>query len=274
MVAAADTPTAIGAQGSAAVAICADGTDESLHARAADLAQALNLPLVALDAGVPPQGFDLLLTVTSRRLELRTVQRGGPGPVYVDFAGGAIGYSRRVGGSRLLLRAVGVQGARPSVVDATAGLGQDAFVLAWAGCRVTAIERSPVAAALLQDGLQRALRVPEVAAGLEDRLSVVVGDARQILTGLAGGLAAPDVVYLDPMYPERRKAALGRKELSVLRRVVGDDDDAAELLDVARNAAQRHVVVKRMRLAPELALHPTRVYVGKTTRYDVYAASG
>ena len=175
--------------------------------------------------------------------------------------------------SRLLFQAIGLRGGRPSVVDATAGLGQDAFVLAWAGCRVTAIERSPIVAALVQDGLRRALRSPELAARLGDRLSVVVGDARLVLKGLSGE-QVPEVVYLDPMYPARRKTALGRKEMSVLRRVVGNDEDAGELLDVARSVARRHVVVKRMRLAPVLAPGPTRVYEGKTTRYDVYAGGG
>lgn len=252
------------------VAVCAGGDAAGVVERAGELARELGLPL-AVGGG---SGFELLLVVTAERLELRTVGRGGPGPVYAEFERGAVGYGRRAGGSRLLLRAVGVRGGEaPSVVDATAGLGQDAFVLAWAGCRVTAVERSPVAAALLEDGLRRALRSAELAAKLGGRLSVVVGDARTVLKGLSGE-GAPEVVYLDPMYPARRKAALGRKEMSVLRRVVGDDEDAGELLDLARRVARRHVVVKRMRLAPELGPGRMRVYAGKTTRYDVYAGYG
>jgi 16S rRNA (guanine1516-N2)-methyltransferase len=73
------------------------------------------------------------------------------------------------------------------------------------------------------------------------------------------------------MYPARSKPALGRKEMAILRRVVGHDEDAAELLEIARTVARRHVVVKRMHHAPLLAPQPTRVYTGKTTRYDVYA---
>jgi 16S rRNA (guanine1516-N2)-methyltransferase len=74
------------------------------------------------------------------------------------------------------------------------------------------------------------------------------------------------VVYLDPMYPAWNKTALGTKEVSILRRIVGHDEDAAELLSVAR----RHVVLKRMQHAPPLSPQPTRVYEGNTTRYDVY----
>ncbi len=60
--------------------------------------------------------------------------------------------------------------------------------------------------------------------------------------------------------------------MGILRRIVGHDEDAGELLDTARAVARRHVVVKRMRHAPPLAPGPTRVYKGKTTRYDVYVS--
>jgi 16S rRNA (guanine1516-N2)-methyltransferase len=233
--------------------------------KASELAQRLGLLLThAADAG-----YELLLAVTAERLELRTTLSSGPGPVYAEFAEGAMGYSRRVSGSRLLFQAIGFRTGPPSVLDATAGLGQDAFLLAWMGCRVTAVERSPIVAALLQNGMRRSMRVPELEETFRDRFRLVVGDARAVLKDLPAS-QAPEVIYLDPMYPQRSKSALGRKEMGVLRRVVGHDEDAGELLGIARTVARRHVVVKRMHHAPPLAPGPTRVYKGKTTRYDVY----
>lgn len=251
----------------ASVAVHPGDHGRTTLARAAELARGLGLPLTSgADAG-----HDLHLAVTAERLELRTTGSDGPGPVYAEFVEGAMGYSRRVSGSRLLFQAVGFRAGPPSVVDATAGLGQDAFLLAWMGCRVTAVERSLIVAALLQNGLRRSMRTPELQKVVRDRLRLVVGDARSFLKDLPVS-QVPDVVYLDPMYPARGKTALGRKEMGILRRIVGHDEDAAELLSVARTVARRHVVVKRMQHAPPLAPRPTRVYRGNTTRYDVYVA--
>lgn len=249
------------------LAVIADA--EGLADRAADLARRLGLPLVP----APGVAYDLILAVTSARLELRSTGHGGPGAVYVDFVGGQFGHARRAGGSRLLYSAIGLRGGGlPTVIDATAGLGEDAFLLAMRGCHVTTIERSPVVAALLEDGLARAAAVPELREAVA-RMRPVSGDAREILRDLSPE-QAPDVIYLDPMFPPKKKSALVKKEMRILRRVVGDDPDSGELFEVARKVARRHVVVKRMRLAPTLAPDPTRSYEGKSTRYDVYASRG
>ena len=264
----------------AAVAVYAADPDESIQCRAAQLAAQLGLPLVR--AGDP--AYDLLLTVTTERLELRCPRRSGPGPLCVDFVGGPLGYARRVNRFGLLFQAVGFRSGRPTVLDATAGLGRDAFRLAYHGCRVTAIERSPILFALLQDGLERAAREPEVQEHLGDRLRLLQGDARDILRQLVAqkecGTAAlgcvlsppdvPDVVYLDPMFPPQRKSALVKVEMRILRQLVGDDPDAGELFELARAVARRRVVVKRHRHAEPLAPNPTHSHSDKTTRYDVY----
>ena len=217
-----------------------------------------------------PNPADWRLVMGEGRLELRSTRAGGAGAVCVDFVGGNMGYRRRVPGSVLLFRAVGFRGGPPRVVDATAGLGRDAFLLACRGCTVTAVERSPVIAALLEDGMSRAMADPEVREALGGRLRFVMGDARDVLRQLPAG-QSPDVVYLDPMFPPRTKSARVKKESIALRAVVGADADAAELLAVARAAARRHVVVKRMAEAPPIAPDVLRRYQGKTTRFDVYA---
>jgi 16S rRNA (guanine1516-N2)-methyltransferase len=211
----------------------------------------------------------LVLAVTPERLELRSLGRGRPGPIYVDFVGGAWGYERRQNPTGPLYQAVDPRGTRPSVIDATAGLGRDAFRLARYGATVIAVERHAVLVALLEDGLARARQIPELDKLLGARLRLIQSDARQFLAQLPAA-EAPEVIYLDPMFPPRRKAALGKKELRVLRQLVGDDPDAGELLAVARRVAGAGVVVKRMRLSAELAPGVARSYAEQSTRYDVY----
>jgi 16S rRNA (guanine1516-N2)-methyltransferase len=241
--------------------------DDDLQAQAGQLAQRLGLPL-ATQAG----DAELLLRLTPQRLELVQTGPDAPGPVYVDFLAGAMGHRRRFGGGRgqLVAKAVGIKkDFIPSVIDATAGLGRDAFVLAQLGCRVQMLERSAVVAALLSDGMQRATQDTEVAEIIA-RLSLEVVDAKRFLLALDSS-QRPDVVYLDPMHPERSKAAAVKKEMRLFRQLVGGDEDDAALLQAALKAARKRVVVKRPRKAAAIAgPEPGLVYEGKSTRFDVY----
>lgn len=236
----------------------------------ADLAGRLALPL----AGQPiAPHFTHLLTLTPQRLELHSLGPGAPGPLYADFVAGEVAHRHRHGGGRnqALARAIGLRGtATPSVVDATAGLGRDGFVIAALGGRVRLIERSPVIAALLADGLERAARDAAIGPLIDERLRLTVADARAYLRALPE-TERPDVVYLDPMYPHRRKTALSDKAMRLLRLVAGDDDDAPELLTAALACARRRVTVKRPRLAPSLAgPSPGFQIVTRNTRFDIY----
>lgn len=154
------------------------------------------------------------------------------------------------------------------VVDATAGLGVDAGTLWRAGLRVTMIERDPALAALLADGLRR---LREADAPGHERLTLVEGDARERLAALDG---RPDVVYLDPMYPRARGGAK-RRAAAWLRAWLAEsgpdpDEDARELLRVARRVARRRVVVKRPLRGPQLAPGVSGALRGTTTRFDLY----
>ena len=237
---------------------------------AAALAAELGLPSAPNPVA---NGFTCLLAATPERLELRELGPNAAGPVYADFAAGAVAHRRRFGGGRNqpLARAVGLKGGvAPTVADVTAGLGRDAFVLAWLGCTVRLVERSPIIAALLRDGLRRAARDPDIGPLAVARLSLTVADGRDYLRGLAPN-QRPDVVYLDPMYPQRRKTALAGKDMRLLRQLAGDDDDAPELLVAALASARRRVVVKRPRRAPTLAGPPPGFeIVAPNTRFDVY----
>jgi 16S rRNA (guanine1516-N2)-methyltransferase len=205
------------------------------------------------------------------RLELVARHRPGYGAVYADWTGPDV--RRRIaGGKRQLLgKAVGLRGAADlAVLDGTAGLGRDAFVLAALGARLTLAERNPTIAALLADARVRALADPACAEAAA-RIEIVCTDARNLLAPAAG--PGFDVIYLDPMYPQRGKAALARKELQLLRELAGPDGDADELLAPARANARRRVVVKRPLKAPPLAgREPALAFAGTQARFDVYLA--
>ncbi|MFZ4789323.1 MAG: class I SAM-dependent methyltransferase [Candidatus Competibacteraceae bacterium] len=234
------------------------------------LAAELQLPLLT-DPTVP--GFTHWLVLTNDRLELRELAPDAPGPVYVDFLSGTAAHRRRFGGGRQqpLARAVGLKGnAALSVIDATAGLGGDAFVLVGLGCTVRLVERSPIIAALLRDGLRRAMQDPVIGPLLKEHLSLCIADSRDFLQRL-DETQRPEVVYLDPMYPPRRKTALAGKEMRLLRQVAGADPDAPALLDAALTCARRRVVVKRPRRAPSLIGPPPTLHIiAPNTRFDVY----
>ena len=242
-----------------------------LREAAAQLAALFQLPVV----DSPPPTLALLLYLTAERLELHDMTTTA-GPVYVDFIGGGLGYRRRHGGGRKqpLAKAIGLKpGARPTVLDATAGLGRDAFVLACLGCHVQMVERSPVVAALLHDGLRRAQQDAEIGPLIKERLQLIHHDAQQWLSQLPS-TQRPDVIYLDPMYPHRQKSALVKKEMRLFRAVVGDDLDAPSLLKTALACARRRVVVKRPKLAPALDdRQPTYCIKSENTRFDVYIPS-
>lgn len=198
----------------------------------------------------------------------REGEREGRG-VRCDLAAMSLKGGRAEARAMPIVKAVG--DAR-TVVDATAGLLGDAFLLAVAGYEVTAIERSALVYLLAKDGVERAERDVRLAELLGGRLKVVHADAREWLAARAGTAEAPDAVVIDPMFPpKKKKSALPRKEMVALREAVGADLDAAELLAAARACARKRVVLKRGDDAPELA-KPDWSIEGTTVRFDVWRA--
>ncbi|HDY86092.1 hypothetical protein LCGC14_0855980 [marine sediment metagenome] len=240
-------------------------TDSNQHIAAAKaLADTLSLPFAELDA----QHIQLVLT--SHHLEIRAPELGNP--ILIDFEEGKNAHRRQFGGGRgqPLAKAIGLKkGANPTVIDATAGFGRDAFVLANLGCKVTLIERNPLIAALLNDALQRAgnnLDIVDVIA----RMTLINHDATTYLGSLEQAFY-PDVIYMDPMYPSRDKSALVKKDMRLLHQLAGPDTDSEQLLTIARTTALKRVVVKRPKSAPFVGdQKPTTSIESKNTRYDVY----
>lgn len=220
-------------------------------ARPAALAARLALPLVETQSAAA-----LLLAYGADGLELRAPGRRLT-PLRVDFS-----HIGQHGGGELL-RATRVKARPARLLDLTAGLATDAFRLARAGFEVLACEREPVIHALVEDALARAPEIP-APGSLELRLD----DARSVLADPA--LPAPDVIYLDPMFPGEGRTALPRRELQLLRELTGDDDTGTELLALARARARRRAVVKRPLHAPALAPDVGLVFKGRAVRFDVY----
>lgn len=240
--------------------------DDSRLAEAERLAETLHLPLFK---GAQSQGFLYALVLTSERVELQALAERNQGPIFSNLWDAEI--RRRIQGGRRqpLARACGLhrEGAL-RILDATAGLGRDGVVLAGLGCQVTMLERVPVTAALLQDGLARACIEPDCG-WLRGRVTFLQQDAHDFMQ--ATPQKSHDVVYLDPMYPLGSKSALAKKEMRVLRAIAGDDLDADQLLQSALAYAAQRVVVKRAPNAGHLAgLAPDHESSGNRARYDVY----
>ncbi|WP_370979362.1 class I SAM-dependent methyltransferase [Agaribacterium sp. ZY112] len=189
----------------------------------------------------------------------------------LDFVGGAAAHRRLYGGgkSQAIAKACGISAAyKPSILDATAGQGGDAFVLASLGAQVLMLERTAVAYALLENALERAAAAgDEELAPVIERMSLLRESALDYLPKAE----AVDIVYLDPMFPERKKSAQVKKNMRVFHSVIGADSDADDLLVPALAVARYRVVVKRPKGAPFLAdTKPTYQLDGKSTRYDIY----
>ncbi len=220
--------------------------------RATEIAERLDLPLVTqVDAG---QQF--VLEVSVERLAIRDCRQVRTLPVQIVCSN----IRRPSRGRDLLARAIGRK--NKTVIDATAGFGRDAFHLASLNRRVTGIERSPVLAELLIAALNQ-----PVAKALRKCIRFICADSRVAI----GQLPRPDVIYLDPMFPQKIiKSTIARKEATLLRGLVGDDSDADELWGLACIRARQRVVVKRSRYAPALGRIPDLTVSGRAVRYDIY----
>ena len=236
------------------------------------------------------ESCDYLLSAATSGLSLVPAAGQGYGAITCDFVSGAHSHRRRFGGGngQAIAKAIGVSGKfTPQVLDLTAGLGGDGFVLASLGCSVTLLERNPIVHCLLADGLRRACSAAQddsELAAIMARLTLIETDSgdyleslvqRKTSCDLAGDgrrdALQPDVVYIDPMFPERKKTAKVKKEMQAFHAIVGADIDAYNLLEKALSVAVYRVVVKRPSGAEFLNdKKPSYSLDGKSTRYDIY----
>jgi 16S rRNA (guanine1516-N2)-methyltransferase len=191
----------------------------------------------------------------------------------IDFVAGPVAHRFRFGGGRgqPLAKAMGLtDGKTPAIVDATAGLGRDSFLLASLGAKVMMIERSPRMHALLADGLERAAQEGGELQEIVSRMTLFLGDAKDLLPQLD-----VEAVLVDPMHPARKKSALVKLDLRQVREIVGEDDNALELMQVALQYAKKRVVLKwPVNAEPIAGVRPfSHQIFGKTMRYDVFMNS-
>jgi len=216
------------------------------------------------------------LVYTSEGLALRLSNEPSWGDIRVDFNSAALHYRKQHGGGRneAIAKAIGIKGKESlSVIDCTAGMGNDSFVMASVGANVIMLERSQIIAALLEDALNRMEALPELCA----RLSLVKTDATGYIMDQGAkkdGKPLADVIYLDPMFPHKKKSALVKKEMRAFQQLLGDDVDSAQLLEAALSYAGSRVVVKRPSSAEPIELasgrKPNTAIESKKHRFDVY----
>jgi 16S rRNA (guanine1516-N2)-methyltransferase len=241
---------------------------------AESLAKRLGLQVITSASQLPPDSSFVLWT-GPHGLALAPANNKLAAATSVDFTDPTLQYRLRTSGKRQGIgKAVGLDKASGIVVlDATAGLGKDALVLAYLGCNVLMLEKSPVIHALLEDGLQRALASQdELLGATPQRMQLFHGDARQWFADIAQGTRPkPDVIYLDPMFPARSKTASVKKDIALLQSILEVEDDFPGLLEAARNSAQYRVVVKRPGNKPGKDVPaPTFIVPGKAAHFEVY----
>ncbi len=167
----------------------------------------------------------------------------------------------------LLVKAAKFKGEKGplSAIDATAGLGEDSLLLAYAGFNVTLIERDPIIAALLKDTVRRGTRVPGISEAAK-RMTVIEDDSINVLSKL---LDAPDLILLDPMFPAKKNSGLVKKKFQMIYLLERQSRDENELFNAALSAHPRKIVIKRPAGGPCLGdMKPVYSLSGKTIRYD------
>lgn len=263
--------SAVPADALLSLAVCPVSLSDQVAA--ASLASRLALPLVASDYTLENEEYAALLVVEDEQLRLQKTGRAAPGPVQVEFGNAAMRHRRRGGANELLGRAVGVGKKAPlQILDATAGLARDAFVLADLGCQVCLCERHPVIGQLLAAGLHNAqMRQDDWLETVVARMRLQHSDARALP---AREVAKADVIYLDPMFAPRGKSAAVKKEMALFQALLADTstaDDADQLLCWALEQDVARVVVKRaLKAAPLAGVKPSHSIRGKAVRYDVH----
>lgn len=198
--------------------------------------------------------------------------------ITIDFVNGALAHRQQFGGGRgqAIAKAIGIKpGITPSILDTTAGLAGDAFVLACLGCPITMLERSPILSLLIENAIERAELNDSFQEISAQGFIIKNCDANDYITEqlLSGDEEQrPDVIYIDPMYPERKKSALVKKDMQILQRLHVIQENNDELLKNALQFARKRVVVKRPINANTLTERSPNTHIkSKKTRYDIYA---
>ena len=207
-------------------------------------------------------------------LEFPEDNEGKFNPICIDFVGGKLNHMRKfsISKKQLFSKAVGALKGVETALDLTAGLGRDTFFLACLGIRVTALERNAAVYSLLEDAYKRAIAASEGKEHLTkifDRMKFINEDSFEYLSALE---ETPDLIYLDPMFPESKKSSKSKKEMVLLKQMLeSNEEESRKLLELALKKAGKRVVIKRPSEAKELIENVSFKYEGKSIRYDMYS---
>ena len=183
-------------------------------------------------------------------------------PIYVDF-------TEYNDVSNELIKACGVNKKdKINVLDCTAGLCRDSFILANNNCDVVAVEKNKVVYALLQDGFERGYKNENIKKVL-DNIRLINDDSVNFLRTTENVF---DCIYLDPMFDKSKKSRLVKKEMQFFHNLIEESNDKQELFYLALKRTKNRVVVKRP-LHSDFLVNDIKVSFqvkGKTIRYDVY----
>ena len=167
----------------------------------------------------------------------------------------------------MLVKAASSEKEGRKAIDATAGMGEDAFLLAAQGYEVTLYEQNPVVAALLKDAIRRAKK-NQILKDIAGRMKVVEADSVESMSKL---LDPVDVIYLDPMFPKRQKSGLINKKLQLIQKLEPPCSEETDLFDAALKVCPSRIIVKRPLKSECLAgREPSYTLKGKAIRYDCY----
>lgn len=253
----------VGFSGNLAVIVA----EQAMLSVSQSLAERLGVPLLqsqSLPADLPQDFFLCYRDGCLRLLDQQTLKKGGLAVDIEPRPGEQHSYPAPK--KDLLAQAVGKK--TQTIVDATTGWAQDSLALFRMGYEMTCIERSPVMAELIRDGFQRLAQKDWVVRRELSPPKLLVGNAIELLNNLD---EQPDCIYLDPMFPQKRKqSAATRKSMAILRDILGNDEDRADLFAAAWQAAGKRVVVKSPDYAEPMGGKPGESLQGKLLRYDVY----
>lgn len=238
--------------------------DQSQLLRAQSLSDELGLKLI-----FKADDNSFCLTIGKMSLFLLAPKKMNLSPLQISFNEGKLKHRLKsgIGIKQNIAKAIGVKhDFKPKILDVTAGMGADAFVLASLGCRVHMLERNPIIATLLEDGLARSVSDNKVGKIITQNMSLSRSDILKNRVDFQ-----PDVVYLDPMFSNNSNRRLSGKNMQYFREIAGVDADADDLLEVALSLSAKRIVVKRSRKDDSLkGRKPSHQIKGRTTRYDVY----
>jgi len=217
------------------------------------------------------ENASISLIMNHDSLELYNRENTKQKPIKVDFTSKKNNYRcfHFKKKNEVLSKVIGIKKSYfPSILDVTAGLGNDAFMFSFLGCQVTMIERNPIVAALLKDGLQRGYEDKKIGYWLKKRLRLIVEDSFNMFKM---PISKPDIIYLDPMYPSHHKKSLPKKNMQIFRKLIGYDFNSEKLLNISRKLAKNRIIVKRPHYAKPLSEDKVNfIITTRNHRFDIY----